>query len=230
MTAGQARLLCGVKAAVPIAVGYLPIAFSFGLLAHQAGLPVWTAALMSAAVYAGASQFAALAMLGFGAPIPEIVLATLFLNLRHLVLNLSLLPRLGVDSRKGRAAIAAGITDETFAVASFAPDGRVRSAEGMAGLLIGAWSSWLVGTLAGSWLAPLIPRSVGEAMGVMLPGLFIGLLVPALRRFPPGVTVVAGAMVLHLAARQVLPPGWALVVAIIGGSLIGPLLKARAGK
>jgi len=42
---------------------YIPLAFTLGLLAVQQGLSPWVAALMSAIVFAGASQFAALAML-----------------------------------------------------------------------------------------------------------------------------------------------------------------------
>lgn len=210
----------GCHAALPVALSYFPIAVSFGIVAGDGGLPLWLAALMSAVVYAGASQFAAVAMLRLGAPAPEIVLATFFLNLRHLVMNLSLLPRLP-DSRLGRLLVAPGITDETFAVASFHPDERVRSIAGMAGLALTAWASWLAGTVTGGLAADALPALFTEAMAVALYGLFIGLLVPAVRAAPAGLVAATAAMAVNWAASQVLPPGWAIILAILAGASVG---------
>ncbi|MCX7890174.1 MAG: AzlC family ABC transporter permease, partial [Rhodobacteraceae bacterium] len=64
----------GLAAALPIALGYLPIAFSFGVAATRAGLTAAEATALSLLVYAGASQFLALAFLGSGAPLPVAVL------------------------------------------------------------------------------------------------------------------------------------------------------------
>ncbi len=210
----------GLRAALPVMLGYFPIAVSFGIVARDGGLPLWLAALMSVIVYAGASQFAAVAMLRLGAPVPEIVLATFFLNLRHFVMNLSLLPRLPAR-RGGRAALALGVTDETFAVASFHKDERVRSLPGMAGLVVGAWAAWWSGTIAGGLAADAMPRLLTEAMGVMLYGLFIGLLVPAVRAVPKGLVAAVAAMAVNWAAVQAIPPGWAMIAAILAGATIG---------
>ena len=221
------RFLRGLRAALPIAVGYVPIAFSFGLVCRDAGVSLVVASLMSLLVYAGASQFAAIAMLRAGSPVPEIVLATFFLNLRHLVMGLSLLPKLRIHPKATLAAIAAGLTDETFAVASFTRDPAVTTREGMIGLCLLSWISWWGGTVVGRSLATLMPSSFGGPMGVMLYGLFIGLLIPALRaaKSPRQGLVVAGsAMVAHMLARHVLPSGWAIVAAIVAGSLLGPLV------
>jgi 4-azaleucine resistance transporter AzlC len=219
--------LTGLRAALPVMAGYLPIAFSFGLVSHAGGLTPWMAALMSAMVFAGASQFMALSMLGMGAPIPEIVVATLFMNLRHLVMNLSLLPRLGIHSWSARSLVSVGITDETFAVASFSNKADLLGTAGMLGLNGGAWAAWWAGTLMGGWVAPLIPKTVNDVMAVTLYGLFIGLLVPALRAVPKGVVAAGAAMAIHFGARQVLPAGWALVAAIILGALAGTISFGR---
>ncbi len=220
----------GLRAAVPVMLGYLPIAFSFGLAAHGAGLPAWTAALMSALVYTGAGQFAALGMLGAGAPLPEIVLAVLFMNLRHVVLNLALLPRLKPQSLWRRAVVAMGVTDETFAVAAFSHDPALTRLPGLVGLNCGAWLSWSLGTLLGGWAALLVPRAVNDAMAVMLYGLFIGLLVPVVRKAPRGLLVAVAAMAIHVACRRLMAPGWALVCAIVAGAAVIWLLPERRGE
>lgn len=218
------RFLLGLRASFPVVVGYLPIAFSFGLVSHEGGLPLWAAALMSMIVYTGAGQFAALSMLGMGTPGLEIVMAVLFMNLRHVVMNLALLPKLAARSLGLRALVSLGVTDETFAVALFSGKGEVLTPAGMLGLNLGAWSSWWLGSIAGAWAAGLAPKSLNAAMAVMLYGLFIGLLVPAVRGNRKGLLIALGAMLVHLAARQVLAPGWALVTAILLGASLTFLL------
>ena len=48
----------GARDGVPIGLGYLSVSFSFGLLAVRAGLPVWTAVLISATNLTSAGQLA----------------------------------------------------------------------------------------------------------------------------------------------------------------------------
>lgn len=227
------RFFLGLRASFPVVVGYLPIAFSFGLMSHEGGLPLWAAALMSMIVYTGAGQFAALSMLGMGTPGLEIVMAVLFMNLRHVVMNLALLPKLAAQGlRFGlglRALVSLGVTDETFAVALFSGKGEVLTPAGMLGLNLGAWASWWIGSVAGAWAAGLVPKSLNAAMAVMLYGLFIGLLVPAVRGNRKGLLIALGAMGVHLAARQVLAPGWALVAAILLGASLTFLLPEGDG-
>ena len=88
--AAGSDLLRGVRAGVPVAVGYVPMAVAFGVLAAQTGLSFSQAAAMSVFVYAGASQFAALGLLSAGASALSIVLATLVLNFRHFLMSMAL--------------------------------------------------------------------------------------------------------------------------------------------
>jgi predicted branched-subunit amino acid permease len=82
----------GMKAALPIVLGYLPVGVAFGLLARNAGLTPSEVGLMSLLVYAGASQFLAIEMIFKGMTWLPIVVATFFINLRHFLMssNLSL--------------------------------------------------------------------------------------------------------------------------------------------
>ena len=49
-------LLDGVRAGLPIMLGYVPIGIAYAVMARQAGLSVGQTYLMSLTVYAGASQ------------------------------------------------------------------------------------------------------------------------------------------------------------------------------
>jgi len=80
----------GAKAALPIVLGYLPVGMAFGVLARQAGLTPIEIGLMSLLVYAGASQFLAIEMILKGIAWFPTVIATFFINLRHLLMSSTL--------------------------------------------------------------------------------------------------------------------------------------------
>ena len=67
MTTKARAFLTGVRGAVPIAAGYVPIAFSFGVAASKLGLTAFEAFMLSLIIYAGAAQFLTLALLASGA-------------------------------------------------------------------------------------------------------------------------------------------------------------------
>ena len=55
MTATRPPFLAGLTASLPIALGYFPIAFSFGVAATRAGFSAVEAFALSLIIYAGAS-------------------------------------------------------------------------------------------------------------------------------------------------------------------------------
>ena len=58
----RSPFLRGLAASLPIALGYAPIAFSFGIAATHIGLSLAQTAGLSLIVYSGAAQFMALAI------------------------------------------------------------------------------------------------------------------------------------------------------------------------
>ncbi|WP_288989806.1 AzlC family ABC transporter permease, partial [uncultured Cobetia sp.] len=78
---------------LPVMFGYIPLGAAFGVLFTQLPLSPWLGLLMSLVILAGAGQFLAVALLGAGAGITEVFVATLLLNSRHLFYGLSLLER-----------------------------------------------------------------------------------------------------------------------------------------
>lgn len=48
----------GLKDGMPICLGYIPVAFTFGFIAVSGGLPVWAAFLISLTNLTSAGQFA----------------------------------------------------------------------------------------------------------------------------------------------------------------------------
>ena len=62
--ASRGGLRTGVLRGIPVLLGYFPVALAFGVMARNLPLPY--AVMMSAVVYAGASQFMALNLLAGG--------------------------------------------------------------------------------------------------------------------------------------------------------------------
>lgn len=215
----------GVVASLPIALGYLPVALAFGAAARAAGLDSGDAALISATVFAGASQFALVGLLGAGGPPAVAVLAALALNVRHVLYGPVLAPWLRGCSRAWRALLAFGLTDEVFAAAA-ARLPQVPEADRprwTLGLVTGAYASWVGGTWLGAAGGSLLLASlpgVGEALAFALPVLFLVLLLPMLTEPPAAVAAAASALV-ALAAHRSGPAGLGLAAGAALGVLAG---------
>ena len=222
----------GLRAGLPIAVGYFPIAFSFGVAATRAGLTAVEATALSVIIYAGASQFLALALVASGAPVLVSAFTLIAMNVRHVLYGPALLREAGRDGSTRHAwAWAWGLTDEVFGATLGALARGQRFSEafmfGIGGL---AYAAWIAGTAAGAvagggalgrWPA------VNAALGFMLPALFLALLLSILsRRQVPVMAVAAGATVIGTLA---LSPTTGILAGMAAGAAAGLLRTARSG-
>ena len=110
------EFLAGMRAGIPIVLGYIPVAVAYAVMARQAGFTAAETAAMSVAVYAGASQMMATETYAQGAGISVIILAALIMNLRHVVMSTCVVSRLQKTRPAMRLLLAFGVTDETFAL------------------------------------------------------------------------------------------------------------------
>lgn len=239
---GDGGLAAGLRASVPIVLGYLPAAVAFGAAARAAGLNTIEAVLMSLIVFSGASQFALVGLVATGASWFVMAAISLVLGARHVLYGPSLAPHL-LGTTTGRAAAAAfGLTDEVFAVASTKLSERRHAGRttGMGfgyfvGLGTGAYVSWALGT----WLGAVAGTAVGVAMPSLapalsfaLPALFVALLVSLTRSGdvafggasrPVAVAVLTAATVagvLYMVGLE----SWSVPVAGVAGPVAGLLL------
>src|SRR2546428_1353725 len=101
----------------PLGLAVFVFGVSFGVLSIAARLPGWAVVLMSALVFAGSAQFAALGVIAAGGSIVTAVLAGGLLNLRYIATGIAvarslpggplvraLLGQLGVDESYAMAA------------------------------------------------------------------------------------------------------------------------------
>lgn len=216
----------GLKAAVPIAVGYLPIGITFGLLARAADIPIYITILMSLVIFAGASQFVGINLIALGSSYGAILLTTFVLNLRHLLMSASLAARIQPGYSKAWLALMSfGITDETFTVASTREVSHLQL-DFLLGLNLLAFTAWNVATWIGLFLAAGLPAAVKTSMGIALYVMFIGLLVPACGKSKAGLVIALIAMTAHsffsfLPVTASLTPGLKIVCTILVACFIG---------
>jgi 4-azaleucine resistance transporter AzlC len=215
----------GSRAALPIVLGYIPVGIAFGVLASKSGLSSLEAGAMSFIVYAGASQFIAVDMLAGGMAAAPIILTTFLVNLRHFLMSSTISAHVKQNSLLKTAAIAAQLTDESFAVAM----SDTKKIEGHPGFLFGlqvtAQAAWIVSTVTGALFGPLI-NSTAYGIPFALPSLFICLLVLQLKT-RVHITVMMISGVLSVGFIYILPGNWNLVLAAIAASMMGMWLAAE---
>ena len=149
-------------------------------MAVRAGLPAYAAVLISATNLTSAGQVAGLSILTAGGAVVEMILTQLVINMRYALMGVSLSQKTDASfTPLRRAAIAFGITDEVFAVASSQP-GTIGTRY-MSGLLTAPFCGWVLGTLLGALAGDVLPEAVKDALGIAIYGMFIAIVVPSAR-------------------------------------------------
>ncbi|MDD3919569.1 MAG: AzlC family ABC transporter permease [Eubacteriales bacterium] len=210
--------LNGMKTALPICLGVIPIGISFGLISVQSGLTGFQTTLMSAIVLAGSSQIMAVGMVAQGAALVSIVLATLFVNLRHIVMSSAVMSRLRGTSLPKRLIGAYAICDESFAL--FTMSGS-QSFSFLIGIETALVSSWIASTVIGCIVNSFLPEIVVNSFGIAIYAAFLGMLLPSVKNSTRLILLVVMTGLLNWLLRLVLEPSWALILAMVLGAAAG---------
>jgi 4-azaleucine resistance transporter AzlC len=219
--------LCGIRPGVgspdaafgrtvaAIAVAVAAFGISFGVLARATGLSELQTLAMSAVVFAGSAQFAAIAALDGGASAVSAALSGIALNLRYLPMGLVVAPWLR-GRMLGRAAKGQLVVDEAVAVASEA-DGSVDERRFVA---TGAtlFAAWVGGTAAGALGGGFVGDPDDLGLDAAFPALFLALIAPRLREDAGARRAAAAGALLAAVGVVVLPAGLATVLAAAGAA------------
>ena len=174
----------GLKAGMPVCVGYFSVSFGFGTMAVTQGLTIWQAVLISATNLTSAGQFAGLTVIAAGEALLTMILTQLVINSRYALMSIALSQRLGPSVGIGpRLAMAFFNTDENFAL------GMTRQGKLTPTYFLGVGTvaalGWIGGTAMGAFAGSILPESIRIALGVMLYGMFIAIVVPQARQEKP---------------------------------------------
>lgn len=220
--------LYGVKSALPIVAGFVPVGMAFGMLAISSGISLLPGQLLSTIVFAGASQFMAVNLLASGFGIWQIIAATFLMNLRHMLMSSNLALRTNL-SKKWIPVIAFGVTDETFSI--MALDSGELKAPYMFGLNLTAWSAWNLGTLTGMLFGSILPVNLQQAMGLGLYALFVAILIPEIKKAMPALVTALVAGGLHIIFKLIpFFKGWELVLSIGIGAFAASVIMSKGDR
>lgn len=218
----------GVHDGIPVALGYLSVSFAFGLSAVAMGMPVWCTVLISLCNVTSAGQFAGLPLILSGAPMIEMIMSQLVINLRYALMSLSLSQKLapGVSTPK-RLAISYGITDEIFAIS--ASKDREVGPTYMAGLILVPVAGWTLGTLLGGVASGFLPQMLQSALGIAIYSMFIAIVLPPSRRHAPTMRVVLVSVILsclfyYVPGLNQVSAGFTIIICGVAASLFGAIL------
>ena len=180
----------GLKAGVPIGLGYLAVAFTLGIAAKNAGLTAFQATLTSFLINASAGEFVGFTLIGAGASYLEVAIMELVANARYLLMSFSLSQKLSPKTGIGhRMLIGWYVTDEVFGVSISAP-GHLNPFYTYGAISL-ACPGWAIGTCLGVIVGNILPASLVSALSVGLYGMFIAIFVP-----PSKTSKVIGGLVL----------------------------------
>lgn len=182
----------GVRASIPLCIAVGAFGVSFGVLARKDGFGVTAPIVMSMTTFTGASQFAAVSILGDGGSLGAAVVAALLLASRYLPIGLSVAPSLK-GSLPRRFIASQLIIDESWAVANRG-DGSVDRAT-LIGAGIALYVSWFIGTLIGVFGGDLLGDPKDFGLDAAFPALFFVLLVSQLKSRQAIAAAVGGAAI-----------------------------------
>lgn len=219
----------GAAKGIPIALGYMPIGFTFGLIATSSGIADFLVILISLTNFSATGQFAAVNLFGMGASIYEITITTFIINSRYALMSLSLAQKIHPSvSRKIRSLLAIGITDEVFAVAAVQKE-KFLTTNFLFALEIVSLSGWVFGTAMGVFLSEYFPVDLRNAMGIALYGMFIAILIPAIKKSRPvliigTISIAITSFFTWIPFFSFISSGFKIIIATIIAATIGALL------
>lgn len=218
----------GVRHGIPIGLGYLSVSFAFGMQAVNSGLTVMQAVVISMTNLTSAGQAAAVPLIVANAPMIEMILTQLTINLRYALMSLSLTRKLDDTMTTGRRMFFSfANTDEIFAVASGQP-GKVGK-DYLFGLMVMPWIGWTLGTLLGSAAGSILPEFVRNALGIALYGMFLAIILPPAREKKPVRMVVIMAVALslcfhYLPVLKEVSAGFTIIICAVAAAALGAWL------
>ena len=192
------------------AVGIVGV--TFGVLADAAGLSLPQIIVMSALVFTGASQFAAVSVIDTGGSGAAAVGSALLLAARNALYG-PVVAKVLPASWLPRAASAQFVIDETTAMASVQDDDET-ARDAYWWTAIWLWSLWNVGSIGGALLGAVIGEPETWGLDAAFPAAFVALLAPHVRTRPGQVAALLGAA-LAVAFTPIAPAGVPLLVAAL---------------
>ena len=236
------RFTRGLKDGLPIALGYVPVAFAYAIGAVGQGFPPWFPILISATNFTGTGQFAGTNLIAAGASLAVLFATMLVINIRYTLMSVSIAQKLdGHFPLWQRLAVSFGVTDENYAVAMQQP--RKLAFPYLMGLMSCSFAGWLGGTALGAGLSALLSALLSgdaaawydilmSAFNISLYAMFVAIILPPARGdrkvlLLVAMSVAGSCLFYFIPALHALPSGVDIIVVSVLCTVILALLFPR---
>ena len=225
----KSDFLKGIRDGIPICLGYLSVSFGFGILATGLGLSVLAAVGISLTNLTSAGQVAGVGIIAAGGSLIEMALTQFIINIRYSLMGISLSQKLDENFNTFHRLVASfGITDEIFAVAV---SQKSVSPYYMYGLTFISALGWVSGTFLGGAAGNLLPESVSSALGIVLYGMFLAIIIPPSKKSKGVLITVLIAAALSIVFKYVLTSvsgGFAIIIcAVLSAAICAVLFPVK---
>ncbi len=236
------RFTRGLKDGLPIALGYVPVAFAYAIRAVDQGFPLWFPILVSGTNFTGTGQFAGTNLIAAGAGIAVLLFTMLVINIRYALMSVSISLKLdGHFPLWKRMIVALGVTDENYAVAMRQP--KKLNFPYLMGLMGCSYAGWLGGTALGAGLSALLSAVLSgdaaayydmimSAFNVSLYAMFVAIILPPARDdgrvlLLIGMSIAGSCLFYFVPVLHSLPSGVDIIVVSIVCTAVVSLLFPR---
>lgn len=221
------EFLDGFRDTLPLLIGMIPFGLAYGILGSQAGLTVMEVAFMSIVVFAGSSQLIAVQMLSQNVGFLFIVFSTLLVNLRHILMGMSLSLYLNRLRTSWLYLLAFGLTDESYAVSiNYFQKSGVDEGNPwfMLGSAFGVYSFWLASSVIGAVLGFSIRDPLSWGLDFAMPATFLSILIPQITSMRILLVVLISG-ICAVAAMLLIPGKWYIIIATIAAAAAGTIME-----
>ncbi|MFO1089182.1 MAG: AzlC family ABC transporter permease [Hyphomicrobiales bacterium] len=201
---------------LPVVAVALPIGLLFGTLAAGRGLSAAEAGLMSASVFAGASQFVAIELWKTPAPWALLTLTAFVVNIRHILMGASFARQLGSFPPSTRLPSMFFLADEIWAFSERRALSGPVPPEYYWGMGLALWAQWVVGTILGAIVGTSLGDPATYGLDFAFTAMFICILSSFWRGWRTGAVLLASGVVAAV-AKLTIPGAWYIVLGGLAG-------------
>ena len=207
----------------PMMLAFAPIAMLWGTLAAAKGFSPLEAMLMSALVYAGASQFVAIDMWAYPLPIALMVFTVFIINIRHMLYAASISRHMGEIPSRWHIPLMYILTDEAWALLERKALSHPLTLGYFVGIAFPLWPTWFFSSAIGAFIGTKLPDPALIGLDFAFAAMFITILAGFWKGPRTGAVIITSAVVAVL-AKIYLPGAWYIVLGGLAGVAVAAIM------
>lgn len=227
MSTPRPEFIQGARESLPILAAAAPFGLLFGALAVDNGLSVGEAVLMSATVFAGASQMVGIELFGSDVAPWLLVFSVFAVNFRHVLYSAALGRKMGLIPGWRKALAFFFLTDPQFAAAEARSEtGKPLTLSWYMGMALPIYVLWVLEAWLGALFGSLIANPEIFGLDFLLSIYFLGLVL-GFRKRANWLPVVLASSIGSVAAYMFVGSPWHVSLGALAGIAVAIVLPVK---